>query len=279
MERGRGMPEKPEVITVAHNLEKRLMGKTISSVEVFWNNTIEYPSVSLFISQLKGQRILKIDTRGKWLVFMLTQHVLLIHLRMEGRFFFRSIEDPRNKHEHVIFMLDDGEQLRFHDTRKFGKMLLLEKEEYLLRPPLSKLGFEYNDENLTSDYLHASFAKRTLPIKTVLLDQSIISGIGNIYDDEILFLSHLHPLQSAKTLSTNDCQKIIENTKLVLTKAISLGGTTIRSYESEEGVHGRFQNELLVHGKECCPVCGHTIIKTTVGGRGTYYCPTCQKMK
>jgi len=278
-ERGIAMPEKPEVITVARNLEKRLIGKTISNVQVFWENTIQYPDVSSFVNQLKGQTILKIDTRGKWLVFTLTNDVLLIHLRMEGRFFFRSVDDPKGKHEHVFFTFDDSWQLRFHDTRKFGKMLLLPKSEYLIRPPLSLLGFEYDDEKLTSDYLLSSFAKKSLPIKTVLLDQSIISGIGNIYDDEILFLSGIHPLESAKTLLEEDCKHIIVNTNFVLEKAIAMGGTTIRSYESEEGVHGRFQNELLVHGKEGepCPVCGSLILKTVVGGRGTYYCPTCQK--
>jgi len=275
------MPEKPEVITVCNSLKKKVLGRKIIKVEVFWDNIIEYPSKDLFIFRIKNQTINNINTRGKWLVFTLSKDILLIHLRMEGKFFIRGVNDPKQKHEHVFFTLDDDTQLRFSDTRKFGKMLLLTKEESLNRKPLALLGYEYDDKNLTSDYLKNAFLRKNLPIKTVLLDQSIIAGIGNIYDDEILFLSKINPLEKAKDLTNLDCKKIIDNTRIVLNKAIALGGTTIRTYESEEGVHGRFQNELLVHGKENlpCPVCGNPISKIKVNGRGTYYCSLCQSEK
>ena len=120
---------------------------------------------------------------------------------------------------------------------------------------------------------------KKLPIKTVLLDQSIICGIGNIYDDEILFMSKIHPLRKASDISLEECDTIIKNTRIVLEKAIKLGGTTIKSFTSSEGVHGLFQNELLVHGKggEECPECKNILLKTKVGGRGTHYCEFCQK--
>jgi len=273
------MPEKPEVITVAKKLQDRLIGKKIESVEVLWPNIILDMKSEEFESRLKGEEILSITTRGKWLVFTLSTCMLLVHLRMEGKFFFRSLEEEIRKHEHVIFTLDSNETLRFHDTRKFGKMKILPKENYELEEPFLSLGLEVWDEALNSNYLKEKFRKKTLPIKTTLLDQSIITGIGNIYADEILFLSKIHPITASKCLTETDLVAIIKNAKVVLDKAIKEGGTTIRSYTSEEGVTGLFQNSLLVHQKEGedCQVCGNKIIKIKVGGRGTYFCNTCQK--
>lgn len=275
------MPEKPEVITVVKSLRQKIIGKTITDCKVYWNNIIASPDPDLFCRQIKNQTILSVRSRGKWIVIELTKDVLLVHLRMEGKFFFRLLDDARNKHEHVVFTLDNKEEMRFADVRKFGKMYLIAKEEVEKKEPLLSLGYEYDDSMLNPSYLLNRFSTRNIPIKTVLLDQSIIAGIGNIYDDEILFLSHISPNQLASKLSIDDCEHIIQNTKIVLEKAIALGGTTIRSYTSEEGVHGRFQNELLVHGKskEACPVCHTPIRKIKINGRGTYYCPNCQKEK
>lgn len=273
------MPEKPEVITVAKKLSLKLIGKEITDVKVLWNNIIEGIEVNEFCKKLKGEKILKIDTRGKWIVFHLTDFLLLTHLRMEGKFLYRKKGDEIKKHEHVIFTLDDNEELRFQDVRKFGKMRIIPKEDSEKYEPFSSLGLEAWDKNLTPNYLLDKYKKKSLPIKSVLLDQSIITGIGNIYADEILFLSKLNPLTSAKLLKEEDCKNIIENTIITLDKAIKEGGTTIRSYTSEEGVTGLFQNSLLVHSKENepCSVCHEKIIKTRVGGRGAYYCPKCQK--
>ena len=273
------MPEKPEVITVARKLETKLIGKTIKSVEVYHNNMIDYPSVDEFKKNIKNQKIHEITTRGKWIVMTLDKYYLLFHLRMEGKFFFRTKEDEKNKHEHVIFDLDDDTELRFADVRKFGKVMLIEKDKIYKMKPYTELGLEPWDKNLTSDYLKEKYSKKTLPIKSVLLDQSIITGIGNIYADEILFLSKINPLTKAKDLTDKNRKDIIKNTIEVLDKAIEEGGTTIRSYTSEEGVTGMFQNNLFVHQreKEECRICKSTIIKIKVGGRGTYYCPKCQK--
>lgn len=275
------MPEKPEVVTVVKVLKEKIIGKRITDCKVYWDNIIAYPTSKEFCDKIKNQKIISVRSRGKWIVIELSLDTLLVHLRMEGKFFFREKFDPKNKHEHVIFTLDNESEMRFADVRKFGKMYLFSKKEVESREPLISLGYEYDDPNLTSEYLKKKFQNKSLPIKTVLLDQSIIAGIGNIYDDEILFLSKISPLTRAKKLDDSDCRKIIINTKKVLEKAISLGGTTIRSYTSEEGVHGRFQNELLIHGKEkeMCPVCKSLILKIKVGGRGTYYCPNCQKEK
>ena len=274
------MPEKPEVITVARKLETKLLNKKILNVEVYHDNMIDYPSVSDFKKNIINQTIYDITTRGKWIVMTLDDYYLLFHLRMEGKFFFRTRKDPKNKHEHVIFDLDDDTQLRFADVRKFGKVMLIEKDKIYSMKPYTELGLEPWDKDLTSDYLKEKYSKKTLPIKSVLLDQSIITGIGNIYADEILFLSKINPLTKAKDLTDKNRKDIIENTIKVLDKAIEEGGTTIRSYTSEEGVTGLFQNNLNVHQreKEPCRICSTSIVKIKVGGRGTYYCPKCQKM-
>ena len=274
------MPEKPEVVTVCRALKKKILNKKIVDVKVIWDNIIAKPEKSEFIKNLKGEQIRDITSRGKFIVIILEHYGLLIHLRMEGKFTFRNKNDSISKHEHVIFTLSSGEEMRYHDVRKFGKMYLERLDELYKTPPLSKLGLEFDDKNLTSRYLLEHFKRNNKYIKTVLLDQSIISGIGNIYDDEILFLSRINPYKRAKTLTTNDCENIVVNTKKVLSEAIKMGGTTIKSFTSEEGVHGLFQNKLLVHGKKgsSCPVCKSTIYKETINGRGTYYCPNCQKM-
>lgn len=273
------MPEKPEVITVANSLKNKILGKKITECFVYWDNIIAYPERDLFCKKIINQSINDIVTRGKFIVIMLDDDCLLVHLRMEGKFMFRNKGDSLGKHEHVELILDGIDSFRFHDVRKFGKMYLLPKESVYNVKPLVDLGFEYYDNSLTKDYLYEKLQKKRLPIKTVLLDQSIIAGIGNIYDDEILFMSKIHPLRRACDVSIDECQAIIENTKIVLEKAIKLGGTTIKSFTSSEGVHGLFQNELLVHSKkgDNCPVCSLEISKMKVNGRGTYYCSKCQK--
>lgn len=273
------MPEKPEVITVAKTLEKKIIGKKIIEAKVYYDNVIVGDKEE-FISKIKGEKIESITTRGKWIIIYLTNYALLTHLRMEGRFYFRKKGDSLSKHEHVSLLLDDNIEMRFHDVRKFGKMILLPKYEVLNIKPLSDLGYEFDDPRLTKEYLLAKFKNKSTPIKTVLLDQSIIAGIGNIYDDEILYQSHINPLKPAKEINSSEVIEIIKNTKIILEKAIKKGGTTIKSFESSEGVHGLFQNELAVHGKKngICSKCGSKIEFIRVGGRGTYYCPKCQRI-
>lgn len=273
------MPEKPEVMTVVKNLKPVLLGKTINKCNVYWDNIIAYPISNEFKRKIIGQKINDITTRGKFIVLELDDYHLLIHLRMEGKFMFREKNKDINKHEHVEFILDDSTSMRYHDVRKFGKMYLFNKNETFKVKPLSELGKEFYDKDLTKEYLHDKLSKLKVPIKTALLDQSIITGIGNIYDDEILFYSKINPNRKANTITLKECQSIIDNTKEVLSKAIEKGGTTIKSFTSSEGVHGLFQHELKVHGKggEPCPVCGTTLEKTKIGGRGTNYCKKCQK--
>ena len=270
------MPELPEVETVRRALLSKLKGKTIKEITILHNNVFEGQDVSIIKNEIKDQVINDILRRGKWLEFVLDDYYLLSHLRMEGKYVYRKIDEEIEKHQLILFNINNEFSLRYRDVRKFGKMHLVKKED-INKSPLSKLGLEPWDKKLSPSYLKEKYKNKSLPIKTVLLDQSIIVGIGNIYADEILFLSKINPYKKAKDLNNKELQSIIDNTKQVLDKAIEEGGTTIRSYTSE--VEGHNQNNLYVHQRkdEKCLVCDHVIIKDKIGGRGTYYCPKCQK--
>ena len=273
------MPELPEVETVKNSLKIKLIGKEIKKVDIYYENIVEYPKVEEFKKEIKNQTINDLDRYGKWIIFILDDYYLLSHLRMEGKYFFKTKKDKIGKHEHVVFTLNDDTELRYMDVRKFGKMHLIKKEDIKKIGPFIKMGLEPWNKELTVKYLQEKYRTKKTPIKTVLLDQSIIVGIGNIYADEILFLSHINPLKKANRLTDDELNYIIKYTREVLEKAIKKGGTTIRSYTSVDGVHGLFQQELFVHGKENrkCKECNTSIEKIKVGGRGTYFCPTCQK--
>lgn len=271
------MPELPEVETVRNGLKKKVLNKKITNCKVLYNGIIAYPDVNNFIKNITNQTINDILRRGKFLMFELDDYYLISHLRMEGKYFIKNLDENLNKHDHIIFTLNNEEELRYNDTRKFGKMYLVKKDELDISP-ISKLGLEPWDKSLTKEYLKEKLNKKKA-IKTLLLDQSIIVGIGNIYADEILFLSKIHPETEGHNLTSKNLQDIIENTKNVLEKAIKSGGTTIHTYTSVDGITGRFQQELLVHSKKSvpCPNCKTEILKIVVNGRGTYYCPKCQK--
>ena len=271
------MPELPEVETVKNGLIKKVKGKKIIKCLVRWNGIIAYPSKEEFIKEIENKTIKDITRRGKFLIFNLDDYYLISHLRMEGKYFIKEPNEKLSKHDHVIFSLDNHKELRYNDTRKFGKMYLVKNNE-LDKTPLVNLGKEPWDKNLTVEYLKNKF-NRKLAIKTLLLDQSIITGIGNIYADEILFLSKINPTKKGNELTKKNLEDIIENTRNILAKAIELGGTTIHTYTAVDGITGRFQQELLVHGKkdELCPNCKTKIEKIVVNTRGTYYCPKCQK--
>ena len=273
------MPELPEVETVRKTLKNMILGRKITSIDVHYSKIIKDLNVKDFKLKLVGKTFKDIQRYGKYLIFVLDDIALISHLRMEGKYFLKNQSEKLEKHEHIIFNFDDGGSLRYHDVRKFGTMDLRNLEDIHTTNPIHKLGLEPFDDKMSVPYLKSKLQKRSTAIKTCLLDQHIVTGLGNIYVDEVLFLSKLNPKLSAANLKSNDYKNIIENSRNVLNKAIKLGGTTIRSYTSSLGVTGLFQNELNVHTKkgEPCPVCNTTIEKTKVNGRGTYFCPICQK--
>lgn len=269
------MPELPEVETVRTILERNIINKTITNVIVNYDKIIQNINKDDFINNLIGQTFIALYRRGKYLICELNDYYLIVHLRMEGKFFFMHNE-KLSIHDHIIFKFSDSE-LRYNDTRKFGTMHLFSKNENIYNIyPLNKLGLEPFDNDFNSIYLTNHFKNSNRPIKTTLLDQSIIAGLGNIYVDEVLFMSSIHPLEKTKNLTNNQIESIVKNSVIVLNKAIKLGGTTIKSFQSSHDITGRFQNELLVHTKTYCPICHKKIIKIKVGGRGTYYCEACQ---
>jgi len=273
------MPELPEVETVKETLKTVILGKTIESIDVFYDKIIHGSSLPEFKSRLEGQTLRDIGRFGKYLLFKFDEVTLISHLRMEGKYFIKTRSEPVEKHEHIIFHFTDRTTLTYHDTRKFGTMELSEPGQEFASKGLLSMGPEPFDPGFTDIYLKAKAKQSIRPVKSFLLDQTVVSGLGNIYVDEVLFRAKLHPETMVKDLTDIDHTAIIEASRAVLSRAVELGGTTIRSYLSSLGVTGRFQNELHVHlrDKEPCDICGTPIIKIKVGGRGTYVCPTCQK--
>ena len=269
------MPELPEVRTVAKVLKNKIVGKTINNYQIRYPNIIEESSMPF--DNLIGKKITDITTYGKYLIFKIDNLYLISHLRMEGKYYIKEINEELNKHEHIIFILDNKISLRYHDTRKFGRMFLT--DDLSKCKSLTKLGLEPFDSKITSTYLYNKLNKSNLPIKELLLDQSIIAGLGNIYANEVLFLSKINPFKKGKELTLNECNNILLSSKEILTNAIIDGGTTIKSYTSSLGVTGHYQDKLYVHKRDNlpCKICNTLIIKERIGGRSTYYCPNCQK--
>lgn len=267
-----------EVETVRNTLKKSVLNKKIKKVKILYPKMIE-SNLECFSNILTNNKFYDIKRIGKWLLFELDNYYLLSHLRMEGKFFIKNSDEKMNKHEHIIITFDDNTDLRYHDTRKFGKMLIVKKSELYDTECIKKQGLEPGDKALTSKYLLDKFYNKTLPIKTILLDQTIISGLGNIYADEVLFDAKINPLKKGREITDAEAKNIIVSAPKIINKAIKMGGTTIKSYTSSLGVTGRFQQELKVHKKENepCSICGEKIIRIKVNGRGTYYCPKCQK--
>lgn len=290
------MPELPEVETVRRVLKTWLVGKRIIKCFPIYPNIIANMTPEEFALRIEGQEIKDIGRKGKYLLIYLENDVIISHLRMEGKYhlgyfglrkendeanhyFAPNVIDKKNKHVHLVFLLDDNRVLMYDDVRKFGRMNLVKKEELFLVPPLNKLGIEANSDDYSASYLFERLQKLKVTIKQALLNQELISGLGNIYVDEVLFLSKIKPTKEASKISLKKCQVILDNAKIVLNKAIELGGSTIRSYHFANGVDGKFQNELYVYGRanQECKFCGSKINKIKVGGRGTHYCPSCQK--
>ena len=272
------MPEIAEVETVRRTLKNMVLNKEIKSVSVLYPKMIESNVVD-FKKTLVGKKIVDIKRIGKWLMFDLEDYYLLSHLRMEGKFFVKKHDEEINKHEHVIITFTDNYDLRYHDTRKFGRMNLIKKEDLDKTEAIQKQGIEPISNDLTEEYLYEKISKKHLPMKTILLDQTIIAGLGNIYADEVLFASKIHPLTKGCDITLEDSKRIKESSKKIIEEAIKCGGTTIRSYTSSLGVTGRFQQFLQVHKREgeSCNICGTPIERIKVGGRSTYFCPKCQR--
>ena len=266
------MPELPEVETIKNELLPRVLGRTIMSIDIAWDGMVKQQAAEDFRTRVTGQTITGLNRRGKYLFFSLgSGEKLVMHMKMTGSLIVNPINDRFTR---TMFHLDNGDTLHFWDPRKFGKMWLVSDESDVT----NKLGPEPLEGDFTSDVLAQRLKNRTAPVKPVLLDQSVIAGIGNMYADEALFDAKIHPLKTAGTLSAEEIEKLHESILRVLNKALILKGASVRNYIRPDGSPGTAHDEFNVaHGVgKNCPNCGTPIERIVVRGRGTYYCPKCQ---
>jgi formamidopyrimidine-DNA glycosylase len=270
------MPELPEVETIVRGLREPLIGRQFSGVRVGWEKLVAKPAVEEFERGLVGRRILGVKRRGKYLIFVLAGGgSLIVHLRMTGRLLIVNSGDELDKHDHLIFELDDGRELRFNNVRKLGRLYLVDDEDEIV----GRLGPEPLDDDFTPADFAALLSGRRGMLKPLLLNQRFMAGIGNIYADEALFAARIHPERRADTLTAEEIECLYHAIRRVLRQGIENRGTTLSAYRDAEGREGRNQEYLRVfrHTDQPCPRCGTPIERTVVGGRGTYFCPRCQK--
>lgn len=274
------MPELPEVETVCRGLRRHIIGRTITKVVVRSDSVIHDKNLTVekFIAGVEGRTILDIKRRGKYILFKLNKGWLVCHLRMTGKLLVYSAEVQPTKHDHVIFYLDNHMAVFYEDVRRFGGFNLCDDTATVMEQ-LAKLGPEPLEENFNANYFFESTRRRKRPIKTHLLDQSVVAGVGNIYADEILFAAGVRPRKSAMRLTRVEAQKMVDATKRILTEAIAAGGSTIRDYVDSNHQEGAFQLSHQAYGRagEPCKRCGTALKSVTVGGRSSVYCPICQK--
>jgi formamidopyrimidine-DNA glycosylase len=274
------MPELPEVETMVRDLASQILGLEIVGVELPFPGELKYPDPVEFADRVVGRSILQTSRRGKYAVFRLdSPDVLIVHRGMSGSLFLRNAGEPMESHVRVLFRLEDGRELRFNDPRKFGSVHLMEGSGSERPLPWERMGPEPLDGEFIAAQFRRDLAQRKALIKPLLLNQSFLAGLGNIYVDEALHAARIHPLRRANTLSKSEANRLQAAIREVLAAAIEGRGTTFSSYRDYEGRAGGFQRRLRVFGRtgEACPRCGTAIIKLVVGGRGTHVCPRCQK--
>ena len=276
------MPELPEVETVRRGLTRLVVGRKVLGTEVRWEKTISGMAPEEFDAELVGRTIEKVDRRGKYLLIRFSGGLTMVsHLRMEGAYYTVPAGTEPGKHDLVTFHLDEGIDLFYRDTRKFGRMNLVPDADALQVAGLAKIGPEPTEKDLSLAYMVSEFGKSRMHVKPFLLDQSHIAGLGNIYVDETLWQSQIHPLTAANKLTEDELARLRENIIHEITRATEHHGTTVHSFTTAFGEAGEFQNELQVYGRvgEPCLRCGHPLEKMKVAQRGTTYCPVCQVVK
>jgi formamidopyrimidine-DNA glycosylase len=267
------MPELPEVETVRASLEPLLTGRTFEQVEIRDGRLTRPLDPVVVAAELQGERVAAVERRGKYLLLRLESgRVLVVHLRMTGS--FRAEETP---HTRAVITLDDDTRIVYRDVRRFGTWLLLEPgelDEYLQ----AKLGAEPLGRGFGPRALAAALAGRRAPIKAALLDQRTVAGLGNIYVDEALWRARIHPLRPARELDADEVREVHRGIRAALRMGIARQGATLRDYAQPDGRRGGMQHEFKVYGRggEPCDRCGTPIEKTRAGGRGTWFCPSCQ---
>ena len=283
------MPELPEVETIMRGISPFLEGATIKKIKLN-RADLRWPFPENFANRLKGAKVLNLKRRSKYiLVHLSTGETLLIHLGMSGKilvsdtkignYFYES--SKVSNHDHVIFELSDGTIVTYNDPRRFGSMDLAKTDNLNNHKFLEKLGPEPLGNNFNFDYLKIELSKKESPIKNVLLNQSVVAGLGNIYVCEALFMSGISPKKKASKISKSKCEELVQNIRAVLISAIEAGGSSLKDFTDIQGNSGYFQFEFYVYGREneYCKTtnCDRKIKRISQSGRSSFYCPSCQR--
>jgi len=290
------MPELPEVETIARELRPLIEGRAIKDAWFDWPRQIKHPFPDEFVRQLRGRMILSVDRRAKWIVVSLTgqqgadsvgdEAVLAIQVKMTGFLHVVAADEPADKHVHFRFRLDDGQELRMRDPRKFGRMGLYSRNEagmVLGAGEQSDLFAAFGPEPLDDTFTLADFRRRLrrrkARLKTLLMDQGFVAGVGNIYADEALWRARLHPLRTGAGLNPGQERELYDSLREVLREGIERRGSSVDSYRAPAGA-GNMQHFLNVYGRtgQPCPRCGRPTRRIVVGARSTHFCSWCQRL-
>lgn len=271
------MPELPEVETVAADLRQELVGRRFTAAYIFWPRTLATPDPVSCSQRLAGRAVVDIGRRGKYLLIHLDSgETLVVHLRMTGRLAVVPPGDPElaTSHLRAAFQLADGAFLAFNDARKFGRIWLVTDVDAVT----GKLGPEPLGWTFTPEALAEKLGQRRQAIKALLLDQTVVAGVGNIYADEALFLAEIHPLRAGASLTGQEIDRLHATIRQVLAESIAQRGTMLRDYRTPYGADGAYRNQLRVYGQagRSCPRCGAAIERIRVAQRSTHFCPRCQ---
>ncbi len=275
------MPELPEVEVVCRGLIPHLVSRTIRSVQ-YSGLPLRHPfPVETAQAELTGKTVTSVSRRARYVLIQVESHILVCHLGMTGNLGIFDRNAAKRKHDHIFFELDNGIELRFHDPRRFGSIQLFchTAAEQLEKTIFSSLGPEPFDSAFTAGYLQKLARGKKGAVKNFIMDNRVVTGIGNIYANETLFLAGIHPKKQVGTLTSPQWQRLHEAILTTLHWAISCGGSTISDFLNASGEGGYFQANFKIYGKEGkpCPLCGKTIEKMVIGGRSSFYCKTCQK--
>lgn len=273
------MPELPEVETVRRGLERLVKGRTVTDIEIRYPKMVLTGADEMKLT-LVGQTIEAVGRRGKYLIFDFGRQAMISHLRMEGKYLLFKEQVPENKHFHFFFTLNDGSTLVYQDVRKFGTFELLAKSQEAAYFLSKKIGPEPTVQEFRLAPFERAVGTSKKLIKSLLLDQRLVAGLGNIYADEVLWAAKVHPERMANTLKKAEIKRLHDETIRILQLGIEKGGSTIRTYKNALGLDGTMQHYLQVYGMigQPCPRCGEAIQKIQVGGRGSHFCPKCQKI-
>ncbi len=281
------MPELPEVETIRRGLQKQIKNKQIKDIVINVDKIVKKPSLREFITKIKDKKIKEIGRRGKYIIIHLdSEDKLIVHLGMTGLLIYPydnkiTEKEIKPKHNHLIFTFTDNTQLVFNDVRRFGKVYLISNINEI--ETLSKLGVEPLEDYFTEEvFIQILNKKKNGKIKSFLMKQEFITGLGNIYANEVLYRSNIHPLRPVSSLNKKEVENLYQQIKLVLGEAVKLRGSTVadEAYRDTDGKKGKFAKKLQVYARkgEPCIKCGHSIEVVRIEGRSSFICPQCQKL-